>query len=159
MENRVGIDSPKKLKDLEYYLFNIKYHLIDEYFSFNENDYFTLEYFEKLHEFLFISIYDEQYCKIREDITEENRKKLRKLFLEIRELSYNFDSESFKEKIYKLWENQIFYDGNTRTILCFLKILSKVSNFKINYDFSKDVEKDYFIEEVLESISQNEKTI
>lgn len=102
MENRVGIDSPKKLKDLEYYLFNIKYHLIDEYFLFNENDYFTLEYFEKLHEFLFISIYDEQYCKIREDITEENRKNLRKLFLEIRELLYNFDSEIFKEKIYKL---------------------------------------------------------
>ncbi len=71
---------------------------------------------------------------------------------------YNNEPYNLKKEIYKIWQNQIFYDGNTRTILCYLKILSKVFDFKIEYDFTKDVDKDYFINEVIDSIeSENEK--
>ena len=72
---------------------------------------------------------------------------------------YFYDPKEMREKINYIWEQQIFYDGNTRTLLCYLKILSKAFNFEIKYDFTKDIEKDYFINEVLDEIYNEENKI
>ena len=69
MENKLGIKDNFILRELEYYLFNVKYHLVDEYINFNLNNFFSIEYLEKMHLFLFEEIYDEKYCKVKENIS------------------------------------------------------------------------------------------
>ena len=146
--NKLGIYNESQLKDIEYYLFNTKYHLIDESFTFNAEGLFDIDYLEKLHIFLFSDIYDENLCKIKDNTKEEANIILK----EIEEMLLFNDTENLGDEIYKLWEYQIFLDGNTRTILCYLKILSKFYNFNITYDFNKDVTEDYFINKVIDSI-------
>lgn len=147
--NKLGIVNPNKIKEIEYYLFNIKYHIIDETYTFNEEDAFNTKYLEKIHLFLFSDIYDIEDCKIRKEISQD---KINKKLKELKQQLYEDDVEQIKNIIYTIWEYQIFPDGNTRTILCFLKIISKVYDFNITYDFTKDIDKDYFINEVIDSI-------
>ena len=149
-KNKLGIYNQKELEYIEYNIFNVKYHLIDESFTFNSSDLFNTEYLEKLHIFLFNDIYNNEYCKIRNNeqlIELEN-----KLLKEIKEMLLYNDIEYLSDKIFKLWEYQLFYDGNTRTILCYLKVLSKYYNFNITYDFNKDINEDYFIDKVIDII-------
>jgi fido (protein-threonine AMPylation protein) len=152
MQNRLGIQNEKKIKEIEYYLFNLKYHIIDENYVFNEEDIFNVNYLEKIHIFLFNDIYEYEDCKIRPEINKETIEEINKNLKEIKNIIYFYDSKVLRKKIYYLWKNQLFYDGNTRTILCYLKILSKAFNFEINYDFTKDINKDYFINELLDKI-------
>lgn len=157
MKNNLGLTNSNKIKEIEYYLFNTKYHIIDENYTFNEDNFFSTNYLEKIHIFLFNDIYEIEDCKIREKISENQIIEINeKLQLLKQKLIYE-DFEGIKEIIYYIWEKQIFYDGNTRTILCFLKILSNVFNLKVNYDFTKDIDKDYFIMEVIESIEESKK--
>lgn len=157
MKNNLGLTNSNKIKEIEYYLFNTKYHIIDENYTFNEDNFFSTNYLEKIHIFLFHDIYEIEDCKIREKISENQIIEINeKLQLLKQKLIYE-DFKGIKEIIYYIWEKQIFYDGNTRTILCFLKILSNVFNLKVNYDFTKDIDKDYFIMEVIESIEESKK--
>lgn len=149
-ENILGIYNRKELQEIEYYLFNTKYHLINESFTFNAEGLFTLDYLEKIHIFLFSDVYGIDNCKL--NIKEDTQKEVMKLLEEIKEMLDFNDNEKLADTIYKLWEYQIFLDGNTRTILCYLKILSKYYDFNITYDFTKDVTEDYFISNVINSI-------
>ena len=149
-ENILGIYNRKELQEIEYYLFNTKYHLINESFTFNAEGLFTLDYLEKIHIFLFSDVYGIDNCKL--NITEDTQKEVMKLLEEIKEMLDFNDNEKLADTLYKLWEYQIFLDGNTRTILCYLKILSKYYDFNITYDFTKDVTEDYFISNVINSI-------
>lgn len=146
--NRLGLYYYSDLKKIEYYLFNTKYHIIDESFTFNCETLFDVEYLKRLHIFLFGEIYGEENCTVKESLIEEANK----ILFEIKEMLDFNDTENLGKQIYKLWEYQIFVDGNTRTILCYLKVLSKIYNFKMDYDFSKDVTEDYFIDKVIDSI-------
>lgn len=158
MENRLGILNSEKLKVIEYYLFNIKYHIIDENYTFNETDMFNVKYLEKIHIFLFSDVYGEEECKIRKEFEKSLIESTNQSLINIKYMLYNHETANLKHEIYNIWQNQIFHDGNTRTLLCYLKILSKVFDFKITYDFTKDVDKDYFINEVIDSIEpENEK--
>lgn len=158
MNNKLGILDSDKLKEIEYYLFNIKYHIIDENYNFNENDMFDVKYLEKIHIFLFSDIYYIEDCKIRKEFENNLKDKTNQSLKNIKYMLYNHENNNLKHEIYNIWENQLFHDGNTRTILCYLKILSNVFDFKITYDFTKDVDKDYFINEVIDSIEpENEK--
>lgn len=157
MDNNLGFENQTELKKIEYYLFNTKYHLIDETFTFNETDIFTTTYLEKIHIFLFSDVYKKNLCKIREKINENTIKEINNELKNLRQMLIYEDTAEIKNIIYKIWEYQIFYDGNTRTILCYLKILSKIFNLKVNYDFTKDIEKDYFINEVIDSIEEPKK--
>ena len=60
MKNKLGISDDIQLKKLEYKVTNFKHRLIDEYFSFNEDSIFSLNYLEKLHIFLFSDLYDDE---------------------------------------------------------------------------------------------------
>lgn len=152
MKNKLGINDQNKLKEIEYYLFNIKYHIIDDNYSFNEETLFDIKYLEKIHVFLFNDLYDLEFCKIRSDIKEDTIDEINEKLNEIRKNIYNSNIGALGDLIYYIWKNQIFYDGNTRTLLCYLKILSKCFNFEIEYDFNKDVKEDYFINKILEKI-------
>lgn len=152
MKNKLGINDQNKLKEIEYYLFNIKYHIIDDNYSFNEETLFDIKYLEKIHAFLFNDLYDLEFCKIRSDIKEDTIDEINEKLNEIRKNIYNSNIGALGDLIYYIWKNQIFYDGNTRTLLCYLKILSKCFNFEIEYDFNKDVKEDYFINKILEKI-------
>lgn len=148
--NKLGIYNDKELSNIEYILFNNKYHLINEAYTFNCKSIFSTDYLEKLHIFLFNDIYDLEYCKIRNSdslITEAN-----KLLQEIKEMLIFNDTNNLPNKIFELWEYQLFLDGNTKTILCFLKILSKNYDLNITYNFNNDVKEDYFINKVIDSI-------
>ena len=147
-DNKLGIYYPGQLKEIEYYLFNTKYHIIDESFTFNCDDLFDVEYLKRLHIFLFGDVYGEENCTIKESLIEDANKILK----EIKEMLEFNDTEYLGQQICQLWECQIFVDGNTRTILCYLKVLSKIYDFKMDYDFSKDVTEDYFIDKVIDSI-------
>ena len=70
----------------------------------------------------------------------------------LKEAVENEDYETIRKNIYDIWERQIFCDGNTRTILCFLKIMKEKYNINVNYDFKKDINKDNFIRELVDSI-------
>ena len=157
MNNKLGINREYDLKEIEYYLFNIKYHLIDENFNFNLNSIFSIEYLEKLHSFLFEDVYDSDYCKLRKDITEEGIKDVNNLLNHAQLLMNEYDANTFSEIIYKIWENQLFYDGNTRTLLCFVKVVSNIYNLDIKYDFEKNIDKDYFINEIVDAISHEKR--
>ena len=152
MKNKLGINDQNKLKKIEYYLFNIKYHIIDDNYSFNEETLFDIKYLEKIHVFLFNDLYNLEFCKIRSDIKEDTIDEINEKLNEIRKNIYNSNIGALGDLIYYIWKNQIFYDGNTRTLLCYLKILSKCFNFEIEYDFNKDVKEDYFINKILEKI-------
>lgn len=157
MENNLGFSNIEKIKEIEYYLFNTKYHLIDETFTFNETDLFNTKYLEKIHLFLFSDVYPLELCKIRENIKEATINEINKELKNLKEMLIYEDTTGIKDMIYKIWEYQIFHDGNTRTILCYLKILSNIFNLKVNYDFTKDIDKDYFIPEVIDSIEETQK--
>ena len=157
MENNLGLTNIKQIKEIEYYLFNIKYHIIDETFTFNETDLFNTSYLEKIHLFLFSDIYSVDDCKIRKNVSEKIINEINNELKKLKEMLIYEDTIGVKDMIYKIWEYQIFHDGNTRTILCYLKILSNIFNLKVNYDFTKDVDKDYFITEVIDSIEETQK--
>lgn len=157
MENNLGFSNVQKIKEIEYYLFNTKYHLIDETFTFNETNLFDINYLEKIHIFLFSDVYPKKFCKIRETIPEKTKKEINNELKKLKEMLLFEDTLGIKDIIYKIWEYQIFHDGNTRTILCYLKILSNIFKLNVNYDFTKDIDKDYFITEVIDSIEETQK--
>ena len=43
------------------------------------------------------------------------------------------------ESLVKLWELQIFKDGNTRTLLGYLSILNKAFILNLNIDLNKEI--------------------
>ena len=155
--NKLGITDSNKMWEIEYFLFNVKYHLIDECFTFNEESIFNVKYLEKIHLFLFNDLLSDNECLIREKVSNETIDKMNSLLQEIPDLIYLEDQERLKNVIYELWKEQIFYDGNTRTLLCFLKIISHGLNIDMNYDFTKDINKDYFINDVIDTIKIKEK--
>ncbi len=155
--NKLGITNSEKLWEIEYYLFNMKYHLIDEYFTFNMNSIFNVEYLEKIHSFLFNDIYCDNKTKIREEISKEKIDEINKKLDQIRSSICDSNIEELKDLIYSIWEEQLFYDGNTRTLLCFLKVISKGFDIDLNYDFTKDINKDCFILDVLDTIKIKQK--
>lgn len=157
LNNKLGIKNVNDMKNIEYYLFNIKYHLINSSYNFNENEIFDIKYLEKIHIFLFNDIYDIEICTVRKAISKENLNYIKEKINGLKLAVENLDYIVIKKNIYDIWERQIFRDGNTRTLLCFLKILKEKYDLDINYDFKKDIYKDSFIRELVDSIGDNQK--
>lgn len=156
LNNKLGIKDIYLIKKIEYYLFNIKYHIIHADYTFKETDIFDSNYLEKIHIFLFNDIYDIDKCKIRKSVPKEDIDFVNEKLKELENLLQEENYKKIRTNIYDIWERQLFYDGNTRTILCFLKILSEKYNLNISYDFTKDIDKDSFISELVDSIGITE---
>lgn len=157
LNNKIGIKNYNEIKQIEYYLFNIKYNMINDNYTFKETEIFNVNYLEKIHIFLFIDLYEIEKCKIRKSVSENDISFINRKLLEIKESLLNQDYKKIQMNIYDIWERQLFYDGNTRTILCFLKILSQKYCLNVEYDFIKDVNKDSFIRELVDSIKIKQK--
>lgn len=156
LENKLGIKNVNDMINIEYYLFNIKYHIINSNYNFNEEEIFDIKYLEKIHIFLFSDIYPQEICTIRKAISEENLNYIKEKIQELKISVECLDYKLIRKNIYDIWERQMFRDGNTRTLLCFLKILKEKYDLDINYDFKKDIYKDSFIRELVDSIGNNQ---
>ena len=152
LKNKLGLKKTSQIIKIEYYIFNIKYHLINSDYTFNEPDEFSIKFLEKIHIFLFNDIYELDECKIRKTIEPKSLNFVNLKLKELKEAVENEDYETIRKNIYDIWERQIFCDGNTRTILCFLKIMKEKYNINVNYDFKEDINKDNFIRELVDSI-------
>lgn len=152
MDNKLGIIDEKNLKIIEYKITNFKHKLINEFYSFNEETIFSLNYLEKLHIFLFSDLYDENDCKIKENINEKTREKLNEKLNQMHFLTFEMDKEKLASLIYDIWKEQIFLDGNTRTLRAFLKVYCLGYNIKIDHDFDEDINEDYFIDRLTKEI-------
>lgn len=155
MENNLGINDNNSLKDIEYKITNLKYKMIDENFTFNEETIFSINYLEKIHIFLFGDIYPDKYCKIRKEVSHNTRERINKILEKMNLLYQDFNSKVFSDLLYKIWQEQIFYDGNTRTLLSFVKVYSIGFGIDFDYDFNKDINEDFFIDKIIDSIEKS----
>ena len=140
VENKLGIRNYSKLQMIEKELVSTKIKLLDEQVTFNMET-LNLEFLIKLHYFLFGDIYFQKDLEIR-TITDLEYKKLNKLFellvqmgLEGIDIKY----KSLEIILKKIWELQLFGDGNTRTVLAFLKLYIKYYNLPLEFDFDVDI--------------------
>ena len=138
MENKLGL-SEEKLLLVERIIVNTKLNLLDEEFLFN-NDIFSLEYIKELHLFIFSDLYYEEDLSFRK-IAKEEIKYIEVLLNTIKEICINKYEciEILMETLVKLWELQIFKDGNTRTLLGYLAILNKAFILNLNIDLNKEI--------------------
>ena len=143
MENKLGIIDIEELKKIEYKITNFKHKLINEFYSFNEETIFSLDYLEKLHE---------NNCKIRENVNIKTREKLNEKLKQMQFLTYEMDKEKLANLVYDIWKEQIFLDGNTRTLRSFLKVYCNGYGIKIDHDFDEDINEDYFIDRLTKEI-------
>ena len=152
MVNKLGIIDYIELKRVEYVLTNFKYRMMDINFMFNESSIFSIDYLEKIHIYLFQDIYDEEFCKIKDNISVETLAYIQNTLYKIKEDVMNLDIVSLSNDIYTLWEYQMFVDGNTRTIRAFLKIVCLCFDIKIKHNFDEAIYEDYFIGRLIDEI-------
>jgi len=156
MLNKLGIEE-KNLKEVEYKIINFKIGLLDQYFTFGEETIFSLNYLEKLHSFLFQDFHEEEYLSIRKDLTYIDYQNIDRILNLFKEIALK-RPKNYRGKIAVLteilWNYQIFYDGNTRTILAFLKVYSIIFDLDLNYDFKMEIKEDYFINQITKRIKE-----
>lgn len=138
MNNKLGLNR-YRLIELERKIVNLKLDLIDETFSFNEND-LNLNYLVKLNEFLFKDFYFDDDIGTRNLEDEE-------IFLINKYLNNAIKNsllespniEEILDSIADIWNLQPFLVGNTRTLLGFLKILDSSFHLNLNVDVNQEI--------------------
>ncbi|MBQ2946627.1 MAG: hypothetical protein IJE04_02080 [Bacilli bacterium] len=138
MINKLGLNEERMLS-VEKIIVNTKLNLLDEEFLFN-NDIFSLEYIRQMHIFLFGDLYYERDLTFRE-LSNEEIKYIEVLLNSIKQICINkYDCvEILLETLVRLWELQIFKDGNTRTLLGYLSILNKAFILNLDIDLNKEI--------------------
>ena len=157
MKNKLGITNPVELMKIEYTLSNIKHRLINENFLFNEDSVFTIAYLEKIHTFLFQDLFDESFCRVKDNLSEESLAYAQNTLYKIKADVLGNDLKSLANDVYTLWEYQMFFDGNTRTIRAFLKIVCLGYGLNVKHNFDEDINEDYFIGRLVDEISEVKK--
>lgn len=157
MKNKLGITDPLEIKRIEYDISNFKHKLLNESFLFNEDSVFTIAYLEKIHTFLFQDLFDENFCRVKDNLSDETLAYMQNTLYKIKEDVLGNDFQSLANDIYILWEYQMFIDGNTRTIRAFLKIVCLGYGLNIKHNFDEDINEDYFIGRLVDEISEVKK--
>lgn len=157
MKNKLGITDPLEIKRIEYDISNFKHKLLNESFLFNEDSVFTIAYLEKIHTFLFQDLFDENFCRVKDNLSDETLAYIQNTLYKIKEDVLGNDFQSLANDIYILWEYQMFIDGNTRTIRAFLKIVCLGYGLNIKHNFDEDINEDYFIGRLVDEISEVKK--
>jgi fido (protein-threonine AMPylation protein) len=122
MENKLGLTENEIIK-VEDQIFELKSKLVDYRFTF-DTDGFGINYLIRLHDFLFGDLYynagkiSERYLDADKEIIDENIKRIVDLIK-----SHDDDISYIVELIQDLINNQIFDDGNSRTINLFFNIV------------------------------------
>ena len=157
MKNKLGITDPLEIKRIEYDISNFKHKLLNESFLFNEDSVFTIAYLEKIHTFLFQDLFDEKFCRVKDNLSDETLAYIQNTLYKIKEDVLGNDFQSLANDIYTLWEYQMFIDGNTRTIRAFLKLVCLGYGLNIKHNFDEDISEDYFIGRLVDEISEVKK--
>jgi len=142
MENKIGL-TDFKLKQVERDIINLKLKLLDDKFNFNEYI-FSFEYLNKLHEFLFGDIYDNEYIKSRK-LSDVEITFINVLLNHIKIICINNPDniDDLISSIDELWNFQPFYNGNTRTFLGYLSVLNSMFLLNLDIDFDKEIESSF----------------
>lgn len=118
MENKLGL-SDYEIEELEQKLVEVKLSLINYKFTFNTDSY-GIDYLTRLHDFLFGDIYydtnriSNRYEESDAELFDGKIKNITSLIQ-----SRNADFELITTLIQELIDDQIFDDGNSRTISVF----------------------------------------
>lgn len=117
----------------------MKLNLLDEYFTFNI-DIFSSDYLKELHKFLFLDIYyDYQTEMIGFNTDDENYIKYLFEGLKYNCINHPDRIENILNSIKELWKLQPFYDGNTRTLFAYLKVINDAFLLNLDIDFDKEI--------------------
>ena len=85
MKNKLGITDPLEIKRIEYDISNFKHKLLNESFLFNEDSVFTIAYLEKIHTFLFQDLFDENFCRVKDNLSDETLAYIQNTLYKIKE--------------------------------------------------------------------------
>lgn len=137
MINKLGILSKGRFEQIENTLIETKISLLDYEFTLGESEY-NFDFLIKLHDYLFGDIYILQNHGLRNFIDDEVKNRINALLnrLTIKGVYGVFDEESL-DIFYKLWQIQIFTDGNARTLIGFLKIYASAFQLEKYIDFKE----------------------
>lgn len=132
MNNLLGITDIEYLEEVEDKLVKQKLSLLDYRMTFN-CDSLDIEYLIKLHKFLFGDIYPSSSLLLRYDETfiEEINDLLYNL---VSAIEYQIDFSEIKELVTRLYDMQLFRDGNHRTIDAFVSMVCK---YYLDGDYEK----------------------
>lgn len=135
--NKLGIFNKETFYKIENSLIEAKIAILDYDFTFGEAEY-NFNFLIKLHKFLFEVFFILENYGLRSSIDSEAQNEVNELLyrLNIKGVYGIFDEESL-EIFYKLWEMQIFSDGNTRTLIAFLKIYASAFQFEEYIDYNE----------------------
>lgn len=137
--NKLGILNKETLLIVEKSLVETKISLLDYEFTFGECE-FNIQFLINLHEYLFGDIYVLQNNDLRGGVSlsKEDQDQVNTLLyrLNIKGVYGVFDEESL-DIFHRLWDMQIFSDGNTRTLIAFLKIYASAFQFEKYINFNE----------------------
>lgn len=138
MKNKIGVNE-YKLLEIEREIVNIKLNLIDEYFTFNEEN-FNFEYLKKLNDFLFSDFYYKEELGTRK-MTKEEENLIEFYLRKIIYISINNckDKQQILKLIQNIWHLQPFTVGNTRTLIAYLKILNSAFLLGLDVDVNQEI--------------------
>jgi len=135
-KNKLGILNYKKLKQVEKEIISVKMKLLDTSINFNMSE-LNLEFLIRLHKFLFGDIYYESQLQPR-NLTDEELLEISRIFYalaNIGKIACCVDEKTVQALFVRLWDLQIFLDGNTRTLLAFLKLY--IERYSLPVEMSK----------------------
>ncbi|MBE6138270.1 MAG: hypothetical protein E7173_00815 [Firmicutes bacterium] len=134
--NKLGIINYERLEQIENKIVSVKIELLDENSNFNMTD-LNLEFLIRIHKFLFGDIYYDDYLAPR-TLNPDEFEKVHSIFeLLVQIGAFRQNLELIPELFIRLWEMQIFRDGNTRTLYAFLKIY--VAGYQLPIEYKKDL--------------------
>ena len=136
--NKLGI-TENRLTDIEKQIVNLKLNLIDEYFTFNQEN-LDFNYLKQLHNFLFYDFYYEEEFGARK--FDENEEKIIDSYFDQINYICIYQKENIKDilKLVKeIWHLQPFEVGNTRTLIAYLKILNRAFLLDLDIDVNKEI--------------------
>ena len=138
MHNKIGINE-YKLRSVEKNLVNLKLNILDETFTFNQNE-FDFDYLVKLNKFLFNDFYFE--CEVGPRDLNKTEKVTIEHYLKLITSYCISDKDNIEKVLYlveKIWNLQPFIVGNTRTMIALLKVLNEAFLLDLDVDVNKDI--------------------
>ena len=138
MKNKLGINE-FRLNEIERKIVNLKLNMLDETFTFNRKE-LNLDYLISLNKFLFNDFYCGDESVIR-NLSANEVEIINKYLKNIIIVCVN-DPENIEiilSLIEEIWHLQPFIVGNTRTLIAYLKILSKCFLLEIEVNVNKEI--------------------
>lgn len=136
--NKLGIEK-NKLDKIEKQIINLKLNMLDETFTFNSTD-FDLRYLVKLHSYLFDEFYFNCDRGLRR-LSNIEKKLINELLKEISYVCINnpCDINLIINNIVEIWALQPFVNGNTRTLVAFLKVITECFDLNLDMDVNRNI--------------------